>query len=171
MSQKIDDWYKLEVSSLKFTPGIGQNTVGQIPEKPKGGPLDEKIFFFKNHLWSFSKHSQVTAFIKLIPKRYITWGLNIPYVCARSVHGLRSVHRACTVRKGCTDPKLYMFLESAWQMQSFWSVLKKIGNNFWKKIFFHLRVPPLVFRVFVRQYFCRSPTWNKWVIFCKRQEK
>ena len=145
MSQKLDDLWKLEVTSLKFTPGIGQNTVGQIPKKPKGGPLDEKIFFFKNCLQSFSKHSQTTAFVKLIPKRYITWGLSIRYVCARSVHGLNSVHGACTVRKGCTDPKLYTFSESAWQMLSFGSVLKKIGDDFWKKIFFHLRVPPLVF--------------------------
>ena len=125
-------------------------------QKPKGGPLDEKIFFFKNRLQSFSKHSQMTAFVTLIPKRYITWGLCTLYVLctprARCLSRARSVHR----HNGCSDPKLYTFSESAWQMQSFGSVLKKIGDNFWKKIFFHLRVPPLVFWVFVRQCFGRS---------------
>ena len=64
-------------------------------------------------------HRYIIAYINFSLDPYmtvlypITLGLNIPYVCARSVHGLRSVHRACTVRKGCTDPKLYMFLESA----------------------------------------------------------
>ena len=42
MKQKLNDRLKLEVSSLKFTPGISQNTVGQIPKEPKAGPLDEK---------------------------------------------------------------------------------------------------------------------------------
>ena len=36
--------------------------------------------------------SQMTAFIKLIPKREITWGLYNLYDCTCSVHGLHSVH-------------------------------------------------------------------------------
>ena len=147
---------KTRSHKLKIYPRDRPNHSRTNTQKPKGGPLDEKIFFFKNCLQSFSKHSQMTAFVKLIPKRYITWGHNTRYVCARSVHGLYSVHGACTVHIGFTDPKLYTFSESAWHMQSFESVSKKIGDNFWKKIFFHPRVPPLVFGVFVRQWFGRS---------------
>ena len=72
----------------------------------------------------------MTAFVKLILKRFITWGHNTHYVCARSVYGLYSVHGACTVDIGSTDPKLYTFSESAQQMQSFGSVSKMIRDNF-----------------------------------------
>ena len=36
----------------------------------------------------------------------------------------------------CPNPKLYNFSVSSWKMQSFGSVLKKIGHNFWKIYFF-----------------------------------
>ena len=49
------------------------------------GNLGWKNIFFKNRLWSFSKHSQMTAFVKLILKRYITWGHSTRYIFARSV--------------------------------------------------------------------------------------
>ena len=35
---------------FKFCPYLGQKTSLQTVQKPKGGPLDEKIFFFKNCL-------------------------------------------------------------------------------------------------------------------------
>ena len=151
-SQKLDVLWKLEVPSLKFTPGIGQITFGQIPQKQKRGWI---IFFFKNCLLSFSKHSQMTAFVKLIPKRYTTWGLCTLYVpctrCARCITRARSVHKY----NRCSDPMLYTSSESAW-LKSFGSASKKIRDNFWKKNIFSSKGPPLGFGVFVWQCFGRS---------------
>ena len=49
-SQKLNDWWKLEISIFKFTPCHLQKRAGQITEKPKGGPLEEKNIFFKKVL-------------------------------------------------------------------------------------------------------------------------
>ena len=38
---------------FKICPSLGQKTTLQTDQKPKGGPLDEKILFFKNVLQSF----------------------------------------------------------------------------------------------------------------------
>ena len=95
--------------------------MGQIPKKPKGGPLDAKILFFKNCLLSFSKHSQLTAFVKLILKKYITWGHNTLYVCERSMHSFYSVHSTYRVHR----PQ---------------ECFENDQRRFLKKLFFHLRV-------------------------------
>ena len=42
-SQKLDDWWKLEISIFKFTPCHLQKRAGQITEKP----LEVKNMFFK----------------------------------------------------------------------------------------------------------------------------
>ena len=102
----------------------------------------------------------MTAFVTLIPKRYITWGLCTLYVlctpCARFVSRARSVHR----HKGCSDPKLYTFLESAWQMQSLGSVLKKIRDDFWKKNIFSSKGPPFGFSAICPTVFWPIPGVN-----------
>ena len=45
-SQKLNDWWKLEISIFKFTCHL-QKRAGQITEKPKGGPLEETNIFSK----------------------------------------------------------------------------------------------------------------------------
>ena len=57
-------------------------------------------------------------------------GLGALKACARSVHAVQSVHRACTGPIVCLDPMLCMFLESAQQMQSFETRFKKFGEHF-----------------------------------------
>ena len=59
---------------FKFCPYLGQNTSLKTVQKPKGGPLDGKILFFKSVLRSSSNVVQLTTFTELIPKTYISWG-------------------------------------------------------------------------------------------------
>ena len=110
-------WY---LAYFQILPLPRPKTTFQTAQKPKGGPLDEKtIFFLKNVLPSFSNMIQMTAFVVLIPKTYIPWDLTTCRTCIRSVHAVQSMHGACTGPRGCLDPTLCMFLESAQQMQSF----------------------------------------------------
>ena len=78
---------------FKFCPSLSQKTTLQTAQKPKGGPLDEKILFFKNVLRSFSNVVQLTTFTALIPKTYISWD-QVPS---------KLVHAPCTLCKACTE--------------------------------------------------------------------
>ena len=81
----------------------------------------------------------------------------ICFAVSKNIHIMGfSALRACTGTIRCLDPMLCMFLESAQQMQSFETCFKKIGEHFWKKIFFHPRVPPLVFGLSVLSFFGRG---------------
>ena len=101
----------------------------------------KKYFFFKNCLRSFSKHSQMTAFVKLIPKRYITWGHNTRYVCARSVHGLYSVHGTYRVQR----PQVIYLFGISLTYAVIWECFKKDRRQFLKKNIFSSKGPPFGF--------------------------
>ena len=63
ISQRLDDFYKLEVSSLKFTPGIGQNTAGQIPKNQIGISLTNAVILecFEKYRKRFLKKNNFSS--------------------------------------------------------------------------------------------------------------
>ena len=124
--------------------------------KTKGGTLGWKNTFFQKCSPIFCKCDPINCICFADSKNIHIMGFSALRACACSVHAVQSVHGACTGTIGCLDPMLCMFLESAQQMQSFETCLKKIGKHFWKKIFFHPRVPPLVFGMFVKSFFGRG---------------
>ena len=67
----------------------------------------KNIFSSKKYRLFFKKKVLDAAYIQVIPKWYITWGLQILYGC------IGSMHWTCTVHIVRTDPRLYTFLESA----------------------------------------------------------
>ena len=125
-------------------------------QKPKGRPLEEEKYLFQK---SFLIYTRIGL---KIPKKYfrnknmfkiVYWPMQ---PCARSVHALLSRRSACTERaQGCMDQNTFlnMFLFLKYFCGIFKPILELIWELFWTKYFFLPRVPPLVFRWFVRHVF------------------
>ena len=131
--------------------------------KTKGGTLGWKNIFFQKCSPIFLKHVSNDCICCADSKNIHNMG---------SKHPIVPVHAPCTLCTACTEhaqalralnPIICMFLESAQQMQLIGSHLKKIGEHFWKKVFFPPRVPPLDFGLSVRSFFGwgRGKFWKK----------
>ena len=75
---------------FKFCPYLGQNTSLQTVQKPKGGPLDEKIFFSKLSP-IFLKHVPIDCICRADSK-------NIHIIEAKCPQGLCTLDARCAKR-------------------------------------------------------------------------
>ena len=103
MKQKLD--VNLKTLDWNSHTGSAQKLFDKYPKTQRWEPWMK--FCSSKIVWSFSKQSQMTAFVTLIPKRYITYGLHKIYCCALSVHGFQSMQRVCTVQFGGTGSPLW----------------------------------------------------------------
>ena len=79
---------------FKFCPYLGQKTSLQTVQKPKGGPLDEKIFFFQKLSPIFLKHVPNDCICRPDSKNMYNMG---------SKHPIRPVHALCTLCTACIE--------------------------------------------------------------------
>ena len=98
-------------------------------QKTKGGTLGWQNIFFQKFALIFFETRSNDCICWADSEKVYNWGLCSLYVMctlrARCISRTRSVHRY----NGCYDLMSYTFSKSAWQMQSFGSVLKMIGDN------------------------------------------
>ena len=119
----------------------------------RGDPWVKKNIFSKSvtNVGRYSlKWSEMLSWVK----KYIC---GMVWTCKRHLFSPCTLYRACTAvlrHEWCMNlwfwhiySLIYTFLESS---QLFWlieTILAKIWDTFWKNIFFHPRVPPLVFEL------------------------
>ena len=87
---------------------------------------------------------------------------------SKNIHNMGSKHLIVPVHAlRALNPIICMFLETAKQMQLFGSHLKKIGEHFCEKVFFHPRVLPLVFGLSVRSFF----GWGRGIFLATKERQ